>query len=89
MNGEKESMERTGLTRREFVHTATAAGLMMGVPAWAQEQAAQSQPVETQPLIIQTSMDRKTTTLKTEDFDNFDTPLTNPNSLVAYHRWPG
>ena len=53
MNGEKESMERTGLTRREFVHTATAAGLMIGVPAWAQEQTAQSRPVESQPIETQ------------------------------------
>jgi predicted dehydrogenase len=33
------------ITRREFVQTATAAGLLMTMPAWAQEPAAESQPV--------------------------------------------
>ena len=53
MNGDNSPRESAGLTRREFVHTATAAGLMMGVPAWAQEQAAQSQPIESQPVETQ------------------------------------
>jgi len=37
-----ESTPRTRLTRREFVQTAAAAGLIMTVPAWAQEQAAKA-----------------------------------------------
>jgi len=34
----------TEITRREFVHTAAAAGLMMSVPTWARGQAAESKP---------------------------------------------
>jgi hypothetical protein len=29
--------DKSGITRREFVQTAAAAGLVMSVPAWAQE----------------------------------------------------
>ncbi|MFQ5807669.1 MAG: Gfo/Idh/MocA family oxidoreductase [Phycisphaerae bacterium] len=37
MNAEKNPFRKTAITRREFVQTATAAGLMMTVPTWAQE----------------------------------------------------
>jgi len=46
MSSNSECRPEAGLTRREFVQTATAAGLMMTVPTWAQEQPAQSQPVQ-------------------------------------------
>lgn len=39
MNADANRSQKTGLTRREFVQTAAAAGLIMTVPAWAQEQA--------------------------------------------------
>jgi len=34
---EPTASQNTGITRRQFVQTATAAGLIMTVPAWAQE----------------------------------------------------
>lgn len=37
MNAEDHSPRRTGITRREFVQSATAAGLLATMPAWAQE----------------------------------------------------
>ncbi len=37
MSADNKPSRQTGITRRKFVQTATAAGLMMTVPAWAQE----------------------------------------------------
>jgi predicted dehydrogenase len=45
MNSDTTASQKAGMTRREFVQTATAAGLMMSVPAWAQEASAR-QPDE-------------------------------------------
>ena len=58
MKNQNGATPRPGFTRREFVHTATAAGLLVAVPAWAQDlsknQEAQNppgaqEPPETQP----------------------------------------
>ncbi len=37
MTADSNAHQDTGITRRQFVQTATAAGLIMTVPAWAQE----------------------------------------------------